>query len=93
MAAAIVIRPNPSLPLEIATGAFFGPIWGTLYASVETLVGAMISFLVAHALGRDLIVRFLGGHINFCTEYSERLFIKIVFLSRLLPMFSTDIVS
>jgi uncharacterized membrane protein YdjX (TVP38/TMEM64 family) len=93
MAAAIVISPIPSLPLDIAGGAVFGPFWGTLYASVGALVGAMISFLIARALGRDLIARFLGGHINFCTECSDRLLIKIVFLSRLLPMFSTDIVS
>jgi uncharacterized membrane protein YdjX (TVP38/TMEM64 family) len=93
MAAAIVISPIPSLPLDIAGGAFFGPFWGTLYASVGALVGAMISFLIARALGRDLIARFLGGHINFCTECSDRLLIKIVFLSRLLPVISFDVVS
>jgi len=93
MAAAIVISPIPSLPLDIAGGAFFGPFWGTLYASVGALVGAMISFLIARALGRDLIARFLGGHINFCNECSDRLLIKIVFLSRLLPVISFDIVS
>jgi uncharacterized membrane protein YdjX (TVP38/TMEM64 family) len=93
MAAAIVISPIPTLPLDIAGGAVFGPILGTLYASVGALVGAMISFLIARALGRDLIARFLGGHINFCTECSDRLLIKIVFLSRLLPVISFDVVS
>jgi uncharacterized membrane protein YdjX (TVP38/TMEM64 family) len=93
MAAAIVISPIPSLPLDVAGGGVFGPFWGTLYASVGALVGAMISFLIARALGRDLIARFLGGHINFCTECSNRLLIKIVFLSRLLPVISFDVVS
>ena len=93
MAAAIVISPIPSLPLDIAGGAFFGPFWGTLYASVGALVGSVISFFIARALGRDLIAGFLGGHINFCTECSDKLLFKIVLLSRLLPVISFDIVS
>ena len=30
MAAAVVISPIPSLPLDIAAGATFGPMWGRL---------------------------------------------------------------
>lgn len=93
MALAIVISPIPSLPLDIAAGAFFGAFWGTVYASVGALAGAMVSLYIARALGRDLISRWIGGHINFCTQCSDKLLIKIVFLSRLLPLVSFDIVS
>jgi uncharacterized membrane protein YdjX (TVP38/TMEM64 family) len=48
---------------------------------VGALVGAMISFLIARALGRDFIKRLVGGHINFCTECSDKLLTKIVFFS------------
>jgi uncharacterized membrane protein YdjX (TVP38/TMEM64 family) len=93
MALAIVISPIPSLPLDIAAGAFFGPFWGTIYSSVGALGGAILSFLIARALGRDLILRLVGGHISFCTECSDKLLTKIVFLSRLLPLVSFDVVS
>ena len=81
MAGAIVISPIPSLPLDIAAGAFFGPFLGTIYSSVGALVGAMMSFLISRALGRDFIMHLVGGHINFCTECSDKLLTKIVFVS------------
>jgi uncharacterized membrane protein YdjX (TVP38/TMEM64 family) len=93
MAAAVVISPIPSLPLDIAAGTVFGPIAGTFYASVGALLGAITSFVIARFLGRDLIQRLISGHINFCTLCSDRLLTKIVFISRLLPMVSFDVIS
>lgn len=93
MAAAVVISPIPSLPLDIAAGTVFGPIAGTLYASFGALLGSMISFLIARYLGRELVERLISGHINFCTRCSDRLLTKIVFISRLLPMISFDVIS
>ena len=93
MALAVVISPIPSLPLDIASGAFFGPFAGTLYSVFGALAGAVISFMIARFLGRGLIERFLGGHINFCTECSDKILTKAVFLSRLMPIISFDIIS
>ena len=93
MAMAVVISPIPSLPLDIAAGAFFGTLMGTVYSVVGALFGSMISFMIARFLGREFIAKYLGGHINFCTACSDKLLTKIVFLSRLLPVVSFDIVS
>ncbi len=93
MALAVIISPIPSLPLDIAAGAFFGPFVGTLYSVAGALGGAVVSFIVARYLGREFIEKFLGGHVNFCTECSNRLLTKIVFFSRLLPVISFDVVS
>ncbi len=93
MALAVVLSPIPSLPLNIAAGAFFGPFWGTVYSVSGALVGAVAAFAIARVLGRELIAPLLGGHINFCTECSNRLLTKIVFVSRLLPMVSFDVIS
>lgn len=41
MALAIVVTPIPSLPLDIAAGAFFGPFLGTLYSALGALVAAV----------------------------------------------------
>jgi uncharacterized membrane protein YdjX (TVP38/TMEM64 family) len=93
MAVAVVVSPIPSLPLNIAAGGFFGPIPGTLYSVAVALAGAVVSFFIARLLGRELIERFLSGHINFCTACSNRLLTKVIFFSRLIPFISFDIVS
>lgn len=93
MAIAVVVSPIPSLPLDITAGAFFGPALGTTYAVIGALAGAVASFWIARLLGRELIERVLGGHINFCTTCSDKLLTRIVLLSRLLPFVSFDMVS
>ncbi len=93
MALAVVVSPIPSLPLDIAAGAVFGPFIGTIYSVIGGLAGAVVSFLIARFLGRDVLERFLGGHINFCTQCSDKLLSKVVFISRLAPFISFDIVS
>jgi uncharacterized membrane protein YdjX (TVP38/TMEM64 family) len=93
MALAVVVSPIPSLPLDIAAGAVFGPFIGTIYSVIGGLAGAVVSFLIARFLGRDVLERFLGGHINFCTQCSDKLLSKVVFISRLVPFISFDIVS
>jgi uncharacterized membrane protein YdjX (TVP38/TMEM64 family) len=93
MASAIIISPIPSLPLNIAAGALFGPFLGTVYSVIGALGGAVVSFVIARRLGRQVIERFTKGHVDFCTDCSDRLLTKIVFLSRLLPFISFDVVS
>jgi uncharacterized membrane protein YdjX (TVP38/TMEM64 family) len=91
--AAAVVSPLPTFPLDILAGRVFGPFHGTLYAATGATLGAMVSFFVARWLGRDLIARFLKGHINFCQQCSDKLLIKVVFLARLIPAVSFDMVS
>ncbi len=93
MCMAVVISPIPSLPLDIAAGAFFGPVLGTIYSVAGALGGAVISFMIARFLGRELVEKYLGGHVNFCESCSDKILTKIVFLSRLLPVVSFDIIS
>ena len=93
MALAIIFSPIPSLPLDIAAGRYFGPIPGTIYSVIGATLGATISFLLARFLGRSIIERFLRGHIHFCTQCSNKLLTKIVFLSRLIPVVSFDVIS
>jgi len=93
MALAVVISPIPSLPLDIAAGAVFGPFLGTLYSVIGALAGAVVSFQIARFLGREALEGFIGGHINFCTRCSDRLLSRVVLVSRLVPFISFDIVS
>lgn len=93
MATAVVVSPLPSLPLDIAAGRFFGPLLGTVYSVAGALLGAVLSFLIARALGRELIEKLLRGHINFCAKCSDHLLFRIVLVSRLLPAVSFDLIS
>lgn len=88
-----VATPLPSLPLDIAAGAFFGPWLGTLYSATGALGGALISFGLARFFGRGFIERLLSGHINFCTTCSDRLLTWVILGTRLVPVVSFDLVS
>jgi uncharacterized membrane protein YdjX (TVP38/TMEM64 family) len=77
----------------VIAGAIFGPILGTLYALAGSIIGAVISFLIARFLGRNFIETLVGRQIVICCECSESLLTKIIFISRLLPLISFDVVS
>jgi uncharacterized membrane protein YdjX (TVP38/TMEM64 family) len=58
----LVIAPSgiPITPLIFAGGAVFGPLWGWLYNSLGSLLGGVISFGLAHALGKELVEHLAG---------------------------------
>lgn len=91
--ALVVATPLPSMPLNFAAGAFFGPFLGTLYSVIGAACGALISFTIARFLGREFVERFLKGHIHFCSPCTDRLLTRVVFFARLVPVFSFDLIS
>jgi len=93
MATAVVISPIPSLPLDLAAGAVFGPFLGTTYVVIGAEIGAILSFLIGRALGRDVISRLLGVNVIFCEKCSNHHLGLLIFLARLLPVFSFDVIS
>lgn len=93
MATSVVISPLPDLPLVIAAGATFGTILGTSYSIIGAEIGAIASFLIGRALGREVLTRILRTNVTFCERCSDRHLAIFVFLARLLPIFSFDLVS
>jgi uncharacterized membrane protein YdjX (TVP38/TMEM64 family) len=93
MATAVVIPPIPSLPLDLASGAAFGPLFGTVYAVTGAAIGAMLSFLIGRALGREGLSRLLKVDVVFCERCSDHHIGFLIFLARLLPVVSFDVVS
>jgi len=93
MATSVVISPLPDLPLVIAAGATFGTILGTTYSVIGAEIGAILSFLIGRALGREVLTRILRTNVTFCERCSDRHLAIFVFLARLLPVFSFDLVS
>jgi uncharacterized membrane protein YdjX (TVP38/TMEM64 family) len=93
MAAAVVIPPIPSLPLDLAAGAAFGPFFGTVYAVLGAEVGAIGAFLIARALGREALSRYLRADAVFCQMCTDHQLMGLMFFARLIPVFSFDVVS
>lgn len=93
MTLAVVVSPIPSLPIDLAAGAAYEPFWGGVYVLIGAELGAIISFLIGRALGRDVLSRWLKRDISFCEHCSDRHLLGLMIVARLVPAFSFDIVS
>lgn len=93
MVGAVILPPIPSLPLDLAAGAAFGPFYGALYAVIGAEIGAVICFLIARSLGREALARFMKTENTFCQTCTDHQLMGAMFLARLIPIFSFDVVS
>ncbi len=93
MTMAIVISPIPSAPIALAAGAAYGPIWGSLYVVAGAELGAICAFAIARMAGGDVLRRWFGENLSIGLLGSQNNLMAIVFVSRLLPFISFDLVS
>lgn len=93
MAVAIVVSPLPSAPIALAAGAAYGHFWGTIYVIAGAEIGALIAFGLAHILGYQIMHRWFGDQIRTSWLGSQNTLTWLVFVSRLIPFISFDVVS
>jgi uncharacterized membrane protein YdjX (TVP38/TMEM64 family) len=93
MAGAIIISPLPSAPIALAAGAAFGHTWGTIYILIGAETGALVAFTISRLLGYDVLHRWLGKRISLNPLGGQNTLMAIVFMSRLVPFISFDLVS
>ncbi len=93
MVLAILISPIPSAPIALAAGAAYGHGWGALYVLLGAGLGAMAAFGVARFVGHETVQRWFGGRLSVGLVGSQNMLMGVVFVSRLLPFLSFDIVS
>lgn len=93
LALAIVFTPLPSAPIALAAGAAYGHYWGTLYVVIGAETGALLAFMIARFLGYDTLHKWLGDKLSIGLLGSQNALMGIVFVSRLLPFVSFDLVS
>lgn len=94
MALAIVMLPIPSAPIAMASGAVFGHYWGTLYVLIGATLGAITAFLLSRLLGYEILNRWLKGKIpELPILQSQNSLMGIVFITRLIPFISFDLIS
>ncbi|MEW8658226.1 MAG: VTT domain-containing protein [Candidatus Thiodiazotropha endolucinida] len=93
MAAAIIVNPIPSAPIALAAGAAYGHTWGTLYVVTGATLGAVTAFSIARRLGYEQMQRIFGQRLQLGWLSSQNTLTGLVFVSRLLPFISFDLVS
>ena len=93
MTLAILVSPIPSAPIALAAGALYGHTWGTVYIVLGAELGALAAFGLARLLGRDALQRWFGDRLPKTRLGSQGAMMAIVFVSRLLPFISFDVVS
>jgi uncharacterized membrane protein YdjX (TVP38/TMEM64 family) len=93
MTTAVVFSPIPSAPIALAGGAAYGHLWGTVYVLIGAELGAIIAFGLARVLGYEALHRRLGDRQEFGLMGSQTALMASVFVTRLLPFVSFDLVS
>jgi len=79
----------PGSVLTLGAGAVFGVVWGSIYVSIASTLGATCAFLVGRYLARDAIARKIEGNERFAAidKAVAGEGWKIVGLTRLSPVF------
>ncbi|MEH7490884.1 TVP38/TMEM64 family protein [Neobacillus niacini] len=89
-----VIAPLPAFVITFANGLLFGWFFGMLLSWSSAMLGAILCFYIGKFLGRPIVEKLvskiaLGWWDRFFDRYGKH----SVFLARLLPIISFDLVS
>jgi uncharacterized membrane protein YdjX (TVP38/TMEM64 family) len=79
----------PGSVLTLGAGAVFGVVWGSIYVSVASTLGATAAFLVGRYFARDWVAKKIEGNSSFAAidrAVADEGW-KIVGLTRLSPIF------
>ena len=93
LSVAIVLNPIPSAPIALVAGAAYGHVWGTIYVVIGAEIGALIAFAIARLVGYRVLRGWLGNRLSLGSLTSQNALMAAVFVSRLLPFISFDLVS
>ena len=93
MVLAIVFNPLPSAPIALAAGAVYGHSLGTIYIVTGAEIGAIVAFLIARVAGYEVSKKYLGNKLSLNRFGSQKALMTVVFISRLIPFMSFDLIS
>lgn len=86
----LILSLLPSAPLNILSGALFGPVVGTLYSWIAVVLGGAISFMLARYFGEPLVSAIVKEKSEKLEKLNEKLqkdSWEIVLLFRIIPFF------
>jgi len=84
----------PGLPITIAGGILFGPLWGVVYTITSATAGACVAFLVARYVARGWVEgKLKSPRWRRLDEEVERQGWKVVAFTRLIPAFPFNLLN
>lgn len=90
----VVAPPLPAFVVTFTNGLLFGAFWGTLLSWSSAMLGALLCFYIARALGRPAVERFFPQKaLHWTDRFFERYGIHAILLVRLIPVMSFALVS
>ena len=90
-----VVAAIPGSALTVAAGALFGSVFGVIWVSIASTLGASLAFLIARYFARDAIVKWLSKNEKFrrLDQLTEDHGAIIVALTRLVPIFPFNLLN
>lgn len=89
-----LIAPLPAFLITFANAALFGWIWGAVLSWSSAMAGAVLCFWLARLLGRDAVERLTSRlALDNVDLFFQRYGKYTIFIARLLPFVSFDVVS
>ena len=86
--------PFPAELTAIANGMLFGPIWGTLVTWVGAILGAALAFALARRYGRPLVGRLVARKAWVGAEaWRSCCDARTLLLARLVPVISFNLIN
>jgi uncharacterized membrane protein YdjX (TVP38/TMEM64 family) len=84
----------PGLPITLAGGVLFGPLWGFIYTAIGAPIGAVLAFLVARYLVRDWVAHKISNtRLSHLDEKVAQQGWKVVLFTRVVPVFPFFIIN
>lgn len=90
-----ILAPIPGNVVTIATGSLYGPVWGTVLATVGITIGAIFPFYISRIFGRPVVEKLVNKkHLEKADRFfNEHKGIFIFALIRILPIATFDVIS
>lgn len=89
-----IVAPLPAFVITFANGLLFGWVFGAILSWSSAMAGAILCFYVAKFLGRPVVEKLVTKKaLQWWDHFFEKYGKHAVFIARLLPIVSFDLVS
>lgn len=86
--------PFPAEIIALANGMVYGPLWGTVITWVGAMLGATIAFALVRLFGRPFVYRVLSErHRQRLSEWSQESGGPALLIGRLIPLIAFNLIN
>ncbi len=88
------VIPFPAEFITFANGMLFGPLWGTVITWVGAMLGAALAFGLARWFGRPFVDAVMDDrHRDAVGRWAQRQGVGVLLMSRLMPLISFNVIN